>query len=119
MRALAEDVIVGAVPVGVCAGIESMLNGPLIFPWPQAQGRNWHLTATAESRGCRGFVGPVPQPLWIKESVFSCRPNYIKGPRADARTHIHVSTYLDNDLAVGVTTPDRLPAGYAEHSPSM
>src|SRR5262245_14567417 len=28
------------------------------------------------SRGCRGVVGPVPQPLWIKKCVFSCPVDY-------------------------------------------
>src|SRR5436309_695054 len=77
-------------------GNESVLNGSSHLP-PRVstspRGRNWHLTATAESRGCRGFTGPVPQPLWIKESVFGCPADYTKAFWQRANPCIHIGRY--------------------------
>ena len=91
-----------------------MLNGSSHLPPELGQGRNWHLTATAESRGCRGFVGPVPQPLWIKESVFSC-------PAGLYQTASTCRATLNLAINYPITQiPDYpMSRAYAEHSPSM
>ena len=53
----------------------------LIFPGAIRAGRSWHLLRAAAAastsdgeviaRGCRGFVGPVPLPLWMSV-LFGC-----------------------------------------------
>ena len=56
-----------------------------------AEGRNWHLNRDRmASRGCRGVAGPVPQPLLIKKSVFSCPADYSRRSLAECKsTYAH------------------------------
>src|SRR5262245_36878552 len=44
-------------------------------------------------RGCRGVVGPVPQPLLIKTTVFGCPGRTI--PESSRRRQVPKSTYAD------------------------
>lgn len=40
---------------------------PLIFQISVCQ--NWHLPELFSPRGCRGFTGLVPPPLWIRVQI--------------------------------------------------
>src|SRR5437764_11285277 len=91
-------------------GADWRFNGSsLIFPWARLSPDFGAGIGTAarplESRGCRGFNGPVPQPLWIKKSVFSCLADYIRAPTAQASSQyprIHIDRYRCEGAAVRV-----------------
>ena len=47
--------------------------------------RRRRATESCIARGCRGFVGPVPLPLWMSGAIRLCRPSSHSGRRGSAR----------------------------------
>src|SRR5881296_2063612 len=77
---------------------------------PASAGPRWQELAPnrepgCRSRGCRGVLGPVPQPLWIRRAYSVVSGTIAKGPRGVqvlASTHLHwwICLLLHRALAV-------------------